>query len=144
MIMKLKVQDLYNLNEGLKELLEKEIPTTSAFVVQRNYKKIAEELETSDKVRRQMVEKYKESDNKDGTVQIKKDKVFIFNDEYKELMNQEIDVDLKQLDLSHLGDTMKPKTIALLEKIIDDGFNEGNNAPQINNSVEDAQYQEVE
>lgn len=142
--MKLKVQDLYNLNEGLKELLEKEIPTTSAFVVQRNYKKIAEELETSDKVRRQMVEKYKESDNKDGTVQIKKDKVFIFNDEYKELMNQEIDVDLKQLDLSHLGDTMKPKTIALLEKIIDDGFNEGNNAPQINNSVEDAQYQEVE
>lgn len=118
--MKLTVKDLYDLTEGLNKLLDKELPTSVAFSIQRNFKKIGEEVKASDEVRKKIVEKYKEKDNKDGTIQIKKDKINVFQKDNDELMKQEVDVDVKKLKLSDLGESIKPRTLGLLESIIEE------------------------
>ena len=116
--MKLTVKDLYDLTEGLNKLLDKELPTAVAFSIQRNFKKIGEEVTASDDVRKKLIEKYKEKDNKDGTIQLKKDKLSEYQKELNELMQQEVDVDLKPIKLSDLGESIKPRILGLLEPII--------------------------
>lgn len=118
--MKLKVNDLYDLNAGLADLLDKELSTATAFKVQKNYNKLMDELKPSDEVRKQILEKYKQEAFEDGTVRINPDKVGDYRKENDELMNQEVDVDLQALGLSQLGESAKPRTLALLDKIIEE------------------------
>ncbi|MCR1834964.1 hypothetical protein NSA56_11215 [Oceanobacillus caeni] len=116
--MKLTVQELYNLTEGLSTLLDRELPTSVAFSIQRNFKKVGEEVKASDEVRKKIVEKYKQEDNDDGTIQLKKDKLDDYQKENNELMEQEVEIDLKSIKLSDLGNMIKPRTLGLLESII--------------------------
>jgi len=88
--LKLKLNDLYSLSLGLVSLIEKELPISLAFKIQRIQNKVQEELDASDKVRKKLIEKYKEKELEDGQVQIKKDKLKEFNIEMDELMKQEI------------------------------------------------------
>lgn len=118
--MKLTVQELYNLIDGLSSLLDKEIPTSVAFSVQRNFKRISEEVKASDEVRKKIVEKYKEKDNEDGTIQLKKDKLKNYQKESDELMQQEVDIDLRVINLADLGESIKPRILGLLEPIIEE------------------------
>lgn len=116
--MKTTVQNLYNLTEGLNSLLDKELETSTALVVQRNFTKISEEAKTSEAVRRRIVEKYKDyiNDNDQFTDDGKREE---FKEEIGELMSQEVDVDIKKLKVSDLGETIKPRTLAQLSLIID-------------------------
>ncbi|MBT2599079.1 MULTISPECIES: hypothetical protein [unclassified Oceanobacillus] len=116
--MKLTVTELYNLSDGLKNILDKELPTSVAFSIQRNFKKVGDELTPSNEVRKNIIEKYKEKDNGDGSFNIKKDKVELCKKEVNELMEQEVDIDLKRIKLSDLGESIKPRTLGLLEPII--------------------------
>lgn len=118
--MKLSIKDLYDLTDGLSHLLDKELPTSVAFSIQRNFKKVGDELKASDEVRKKIVEKYKEKDNKDGSVQLKKDKLDDYKKESDELMGQEVEIDLKPIKLSDLGESIKPRTLALLESILEE------------------------
>lgn len=116
--MKLTFGTLYDLSSGLNKLLDKELPTKVALFVQQNYKKVSDELNPSNEVRKSLIEKYKEKENEDGSVQLKKDKVELYKKEVNELMEQQVDIDLKSIKLSDLGESIKPRTLGLLEPII--------------------------
>ena len=119
--MKIKVADLYNLSLGLNELSKKELPIALAFKIQRAQKKVSEELIASDKVRQSLIEKYKEKELDNGSVQIKKDKLDEFNEKINELMAQEIDLDIEKINIDDLEksvEKVKPQTLMQLETIL--------------------------
>src|SRR5690625_3425427 len=103
-MMKLKVADLYDLSLGLNELSQKELPISLSFKIQRAQKVVSDELIASNKIRQQLVGKYKEKELKNGDVQIKKDKLGTFNNEMKELMSQEVDVEIEKIKIKDLED----------------------------------------
>lgn len=117
--MKLTVQDVYNLTEGLNELIDKELSAITAFKIQRNHKKLVDEFQSADEVRKKLVEKYKEKDLKDGGVKLKEDKIDDFKKELDDLMKQEVDVKLSPIVLSELKNiSIKPRTVSLLSEIL--------------------------
>ena|SRR5699024_1448946 len=119
--MKLKVNDLYNLSLGLAELSVKELPIKLAFKIQRAQKIISEELIASDKLRKKLIDKHKEKDFDDGSVQIKKNDIKIFGEKMDELMQQEVEVNIEQIDMKELEKTnikIKTETLMQLESIL--------------------------
>lgn len=117
--MKLTIKDVYSLAEGLTLLLEKEFATKTAFTIQRNHSKVMSEFEIANDLRRKIIDKYKEKDLDNGKVELKEDKKNDYKKEYNELMEQEVEVELKVIKLKDLGETIKPRTLGLLEKIIE-------------------------
>jgi len=119
--MKLKVSDLYDLSLGLSDLSEKELSISLSFEIQRASKAVSDELIASDKVRKKIIEKYKEKDLENGQVQIKKDKLIEFNKKMQELMKQEVEVSIDKIDIKDLEKAdinIKPKTLMQLDSIL--------------------------
>ncbi|QBP06952.1 hypothetical protein [Virgibacillus phage Mimir87] len=100
--MKLAVQEVYNLTEGLNEIINKELSAVTGLKIHRNHKKLVEEFKSADEVRKKLVEKYKEKDLEDGGVRLKKDKIEDFQKELDDLMKQEVEIKLSPIMLSEL------------------------------------------
>lgn len=119
--MKLLVKDLYNINEGLSKLLDKDLPTSVAFSIQKNVKAIGDEITPANEVRTSLAEKYKEFTDDDGVFkegnEVEKAE---YAEKINELMEQEVDVKIRPLKLSELGETIKPRTLFLLDEIIEE------------------------
>ena len=117
--MKLTVKDLYDIGKGLRDLLDKELPTSVAFSIQRNFKKVTEEGKVSDEVRQKLSEKYKEFTDENGRFLAEhSEKQAEYSKELSELFEQEVDVDLRVLKLTDLGESITPRTLGLIEKIV--------------------------
>ena len=117
--MQLTVKDIYELQEGLSELANKELPVAVAFKMQLNLRKVADEYQSAQKLRDKIVQKYKEKDLDDGQVQIQKDKLEAFKQEIDELMDQEVKVNLQKVDINDLADIkVSAKTLSLTHKIL--------------------------
>lgn len=120
--MKIKVNDLYNLATGFQDLVNKELPIKMALDIQRNAKKINDELSACDKLREKIANKYKEKKLDDGSFKIKKEKFADYRKDIDELMQQDIEINLKKIKVNELSkniETLKPKTLMLIESIID-------------------------
>ena len=128
--MSLTVQDIYNLNEGLSVINEKELPVSTAFKLQRISMKVSEEFNVASGLRMKIIEKYKDKKLDNGTIKIKKDKLEDFNKEIEELMSQKVKVSLDKVALSELESiTVKTKTLIHLDKILkEDKQNETGNS----------------
>lgn len=136
--MKITVQDVFNLVEGLNEINEKELPVSLAFKLQRNSLKINDEAKTAQEFEQKIIDKYKHKTTDEGQAFIKNEKLEAFNKEKDELMSQEIDVGLQQIEISDLnidGLMIKPRVLMLLDKIIKEDENESQN--QIQNDKEE-------
>lgn len=116
--MNLTVQDIYNLNEGLIVVNEKDLPIKAALKLQRNSLKVNEEYNVASGIRRKIIDKYKDKKLDNGNVKIKKDKIEVYNKEIKELMEQDVKVELEKINPSDLGETIKPRTLILIDKIL--------------------------
>lgn len=102
----MKIKNIYDLAEGLSGLLDKELSVSTAFKIQKNYNKVVEELKTAEDLRKKLTEKHKGDDKK-------------LNEEFTELLEQKVDVKLEEINLDDLqGVKIKPRTLALIEKII--------------------------
>lgn len=110
--MKITIEDLYGLAEGITELSNKELPTKSAFVVSRNLKKIKEEIQSAEEIRSKLLERF----SVDGEIEKGREKEF--NAEFSELLEQEIDINLSTISLDDIGDTATAKMLLSLDKII--------------------------
>jgi hypothetical protein len=113
--MNFKLEEIYNLSEGIGELAKKEMPTKVALRISRNQRKLIEEVRTADVLRQKLIEKYRDEKVKD---KIKEDKQKEFKEEFDELMSQEIDIKLDCINLSDLGELVQPRLITLLASII--------------------------
>src|SRR5690625_3217378 len=116
----LTVQDIFNLKEGLLVVNEKELPISVAYKLQKTSLKVDEEYQIANGLRTKIIEKYKEKTLDNGNVKIKEDKLDTFNKEVKELMGQEVKLELEKLKLSDLGETIKPATLILIDKILEE------------------------
>lgn len=114
----MKVKDILNLKQGLGIINENEFPMALAYKLQKISLKVDEEFEVYQGLRTKLIEKYKEKTLENGNVKIKRDKLPIFNKEHKELTEQDVDIKLDKIKLSDLGETIKPSTLVLIDKII--------------------------
>lgn len=121
--MKLTVEELYNLAEGISELSNKELDTKTAFKIARNHRKIADEIKTADELRQKIVEKYKKEDEDS----IKKEYRQSFKKEFDELMEQEVEIKLAMIGLHEVGKTATGKMLANLDVIIKEDEEDGDN-----------------
>lgn len=120
--MKLKVGDLYDLSLGLNDLSDKELPIATSLKIEQNHQTVSKELVSTDKVRQKLIEKYKDYDLDDGGVQLKKDKIDIYHKELNELMEQDVEIELKEINLTELEEiSIKPRTLTLLNAILNTG-----------------------
>jgi hypothetical protein len=130
MNMKLKAGEIKIINEGLKEILLKELPVKPAYWLARIAMKLETEIKTFEQARMGLINKYSNKDEK-GNPAIKKTKdgqsqfditdVEGFEKEFNELNSQEIEIDIKPIKLADLGElNIKPVTLARLEKIIEE------------------------
>lgn len=121
--MKLTLQDVYDIGEGLVTLSKQEFAVKTAFRIGRNHKKIEDEISVAEKLRKKIIDKYKDEDagEKEGQVKLKKETVEWYQKELEELMSQEVEIKLSQIYLHELGEKIAPRTLILLDKIISEG-----------------------
>lgn len=117
--MKLTIQEIHNIQEGLADLLDRELSVKVAFKIQLNFKKLGKEVGAANDVRRGLLNKYSEyiTDGnriKDAKIKAKYDK------ELDELMAQEAKVDVEKIKLSELDGHIKPRTLGLIDKLIEE------------------------
>ncbi len=119
--MKLTVEEVYNISQGLSALLDKELPTSVAFSIQRNFKKVGEEVDAANKVKNKLADKYKDHIDDNGYFKKgKKKEKEEYNKELKELYDETVEIELNPIKLSDLGEYIKPRTVGLIEKIIEE------------------------
>ena len=129
--MKIKAGEIRFINEGLREILEKELPVKPAYWLARFLTKLNQETESFEKARVNLVVKHAKKD-KEGKPLFKKDAegkklneydvpdMEAFNKEFLLLAEEEFEIDFKPIKLDDLGDIkIKPVILAKLEKIIE-------------------------
>jgi len=121
-----KIEEIYELNEGLKAIADKELPIKVTFLIQKNMSAVEDEIKNAEVIRQKIIKKYTDEEatknlKEQGVVQLQKDKLEDFNKEINELMGQEIDVELKKISIDDLdGITMKPVNLNRLRYIIEE------------------------
>lgn len=128
--MKIKVNEIRSIGEGLNEILEKELPVKPAYWLARFANKLDSEIKAFERVRMNLVTQHAKKDENGKLLFIKNDKgentnqyditdMVAFNKEFAELAEEELEVNFKPIKLEQLGDIkLKPMTLAKLEKII--------------------------
>ncbi len=117
--MKIKVEDIFMLVDGLNELNKKELPVSLSLKLQRNSLKINDEVDLITKMKKEILNKYKELEENDKS----EDSNYydIATEELEDLDSQEIDIDLQVVstkELEECGAMIKPMTLMQLNTII--------------------------
>jgi len=129
-MIKLKAGDLRNIGSGVMEILKIELPVKPSYWLARIATKIDSELKAFETARMNLIKKHAKKDKK-GNPLVIKDKdgkptnnfdvpdIEAFNKEFKELTEQEFEINVDPIKLDALGDIkIKPVILAKLEKII--------------------------
>ena len=123
--MKFKLAELKPFAEGLKEILDVELPIKPAYWLGKLLVKVENELKHFEEARLKLIAKH--SIEKDEKGRPKVDETTnryvvdeeAFGKEFIELCDEEIEIDFKPITLDELGDVkLKPITLAKLERII--------------------------
>lgn len=112
----MKVINLYEMIQGLNDVLDKEIPTKTAFDLQKNLRNIQHEAKPADELKKKLNEKYKDHIN-EGRIE-NKEKREAYLKELEEINDQEVEVELTKIGLDDLGESIKPRTLYLIEPMI--------------------------
>ncbi|MDD3841072.1 MAG: hypothetical protein PHP06_11025 [Clostridia bacterium] len=121
---KLRIKNLYQLNEGIKSIADKELPIRVAFLVQKNISVVEAEIKNAEAIRQKIIQKYTDVEatkklKGQGKIQLQKDKLEEYSKEVNELMEQEVEVELKQININDLdGITVKPIVLDQIKSII--------------------------
>src|SRR5699024_5150158 len=116
----MKMEDVFKLMNGLQALINKELPIGTAYKIQSNFKKVADEVQVADNLRQKLIKKY-DVEVLENKIKVKSGKEKEFNKEINELFKQESDIELKHIKMNDLeGINIKPSTIMLLQPILKD------------------------
>ena len=122
----MKIKEIYELNEGLKTIVDKELPIKVSFLIQKVLSIIEIEIRNAEVIRQKIIKKYTDEEatkklKEPGKVQLQEDKLEDFNREINELMDQEVDIKLKKIKIDDLdGITIKPIELNRLKYIIEE------------------------
>jgi hypothetical protein len=124
-MIKIKLGEIINIIESLNNILIKEIPIKTAYMLSKLAQKIEPELKNFQNSNNKLIEKYGQRDenneiiNNNGIVPIILDKKEDYKKEIEELLNIEIDIDFEPMSIKSLGDIkIAPKDLFVLDRFI--------------------------
>ena len=119
--MNLKVIEIYELTKGIEVLTNFDLPFETAFKLHRIEKKLKDEHESLEKMRIKIVNKHKESEDKEtGTITLKKDSIEQYQKEIDKFSEQKIDIDIPKIHTSELTDvTISAKVLGSISSILE-------------------------
>lgn len=109
-MIQISVSTLINCTEAINELIRKPLKTKTAYKIARLAREISRELELFNTTKDALVEKYGEHDENDklvienNTYKIREDARDEFVKEYKEMMEQSINLNVEPISLKELED----------------------------------------
>jgi hypothetical protein len=130
--MKIKTGEIRFINEGLQEILQKELPAKPSYWLGRFLNKLSPEMETFEKARVSLVTKHAKKDDEGKPMFKLNDKgektneydvadMEAFQKEFLVLAEQEFEIEFNPIKLADLGDIkLKPIVLARLSKIIEE------------------------
>jgi len=115
--MKFALGEIRGMKDPLTVLIEKQIPIKAAWKLNRLIKSFDKELGEIEEFRVNLVQKLGDT-GEDGNIQVPKDKMSIFVEEFNELLSQEVDIEFDPIDIDVFGDvSLSAKDMLLLDKI---------------------------
>lgn len=123
-MVKATIREILGATNGLKEISTLELPVKTSYWLARSIDKINKELKIFNEKAAELREKYakKDSDgnvvkNEDGTIDFG-DNAEAIDKEYGELLDIEVEVDFKVVNLADVDCNVKPAVLIGLEKFI--------------------------
>jgi len=119
--MKFKLFEIKNMKEPLTGLIEKEIPVTAAFRLQNLIKAFDEQLQIIEEYRVQLINKFGKKNEEKGEIEVPTKKMKDFMKSMNELLNEEVEIDYRPININTFGDDLRvtTKTLMILEKIFE-------------------------
>lgn len=109
------------LEEPLKSIAEEKLPALTTFKIVKIIKILGEELKNIEQTRLLIVKKYSNKPDKEGNFEVKPENIKDFQKEYKEILDQETEIEIDLLSINDLKDIkIKAKDLLLLDKLIRD------------------------
>ena len=118
--MKIKLEKLKIMEKSLSKLLDKELDVIVAYKISKLVKQTTQDLTILEENRIKLVRKYSSKEAaKDGTVSVDRDKQMDFHNEFRKLLEQEVEVDFEPIPMEQLGDIkLTPIDILSLEDVV--------------------------
>ena len=114
----MKLGNLKEIESIMMKIVNADLPVKVAFELNSIIDEIDEKLDKLEKFRVKLVKKYGEADE-NGNIRVPKDKAEIFNNEYMELMDSDVDIKPVKIPfetLENMGFKVKIKEINALYK----------------------------
>lgn len=115
--MKLKLKQIWECGEAISGLLKKELSNIKAsYWIGRNAKRIESEFKVLNEKRITLVKQFGTENKKTKNYDIPDDKLEEFNTKFKELLNIEVEVDIKTVLIDDIKDAkISPRDISVLD-----------------------------
>jgi len=116
-----KMYEVKNMKEPLTKLIEKEIPVKAAFRLNNLIKEFDIHLTTIEDYRVQLINKYGVKNEETGDIQVPPKKMKDFMKEINGLLNEDVTIEFKPLNINLFGEdlTLTTKDLMILEKIFE-------------------------
>ena len=102
--MKFKLNEIFALTRSLPKLTEKELPIRTSYRLLKFLKQCSEEMETLEKARVKLVEKYAEETEDKSNMKVSEANTAKFQEEFNALLSEEVEIDFTPIKISDLGD----------------------------------------
>jgi len=119
--MEFTIKEILEMKDVLQKVIYAEVPIKTAFRISRFVKSIQIELESFEKIRMKLLQKYGEKEENGQQISIKDpEKQKLFSDEIQKVLAENIDIDFLPVKIEELGNDIKISAVELLrlEKII--------------------------
>jgi len=119
--MKLKMFEIRNMKEPLEKLIGREIPVKVAFRLNNLVKQFDVYLTEIEEYRVKLINTYGKKDEEKGEIVVPPKKMKDFMKEMNELLNEEVEIDIKPINVNMFGDDLmlSTKDLMILEKIFE-------------------------
>ena len=127
-MIKLTLGQIASMNEIMGKIMEKPFPANMTFKIARLARELAKEIQTFEEARVKIAEKYgKKNENgeldvsTDGKVSIPPEKISACNQDFKELIATEVEINASKIPLAAFENVeLTPREMMLIEPIIDE------------------------
>lgn len=118
---KFKMYEVRGMKEPLINLIEKEIPVSIAFRLNKFVKAIDEHLTEIEDFRVKLINQYGVKNEEKNLVEVPNNKMKDFSREMNNLLNEEVEIEFTPININLFGDDLQlsTKDLMILEKIFE-------------------------
>jgi len=118
-MIKFKMYEIKNMKDPLSKLIDKEIPVNTAFRLNKLVKSIDEYLTEIEEYRVKLINQFGEKNEEKNQIEVPPKKMKDFSQQMNELLNEEVEIDFKPININMFGDNLmlSTKDLMVLEKL---------------------------